>query len=46
MYAPSTLVGRARIIRTGETTVRGDDHGLEIDLPWTLDLPCNDVAIE
>ncbi len=29
-------------IRTGQTTVRGDDHGLELDLPFAIDLPCND----
>ncbi len=30
-------------IRTAQTTVRGDDHGLELDLPSTVDPPCNDV---
>jgi hypothetical protein len=30
-------------IRTAETTVRGDDHGLELDLPSSFELPCNDA---
>ncbi len=29
-------------IRTGSITVHGDDSGLELELPFTYDLPCND----